>query len=219
MKNLSTSTDYELVELYENGNDNAFDELLQRHQSYVYSYILFLVKEEERADDIFQETFTRAIMAIRSHKYQTTGKFSAWLIRIAHNLIIDTTRETESGKLITQEKFTPGILNDIRLSEGGIENNIIEEQKASQIRKMLDYLPDVQREVILLRFYEDLSFKEIGLKETVVYNQTGSEVEIKQIEYTKLCLWNKFYLYPTFNPVLPYWHASVNLRGHIVPSS
>ena len=76
MKNLSTSTDYELVELYENGNDNAFDELLQRHQSYVYSYILFLVKEEERADDIFQETFTRAIMAIRSHKYQTTGKFS-----------------------------------------------------------------------------------------------------------------------------------------------
>ena len=160
MKNLSTSTDYELVELYENGNDNAFDELLQRHQSYVYSYILFLVKEEDKADDIFQETFTRAIIAIRSHKYQTTGKFSAWLIRIAHNLIIDATRETESGKQITQEKFTPIILNDIRLSESGVEKSIIEQQKADQIRKMLDYLPDVQREVILLRFYEDLSFKE-----------------------------------------------------------
>ena len=188
MKNLSTSTDYELVELYENGNDNAVDELLQRHQSYVYSYILFLVKEEERADDIFQETFTRAIMAIRSHKYQTTGKFSAWLIRIAHNLIIDTTRETESGKLITQEKFTPGILNDIRLSEGGIENNIIEEQKASQIRKMLDYLPDVQREVILLRFYEDLSFKEIAEKTGVSINTSLGRMRYALINLRKLVL-------------------------------
>ena len=186
MKNLSTSTDYELVELYENGNDNAFDELLQRHQSYVYSYILFLVKEEERADDIFQETFKRAIMAIRSHKYQTTGKFSAWLIRIAHNLIIDTTRETESGKLITQEKFTPGILNDIRLSEGGIENNIIEEQKASQIRKMLDYLPDVQREVILLRFYEDLSFKEIAEKTGVSINTSLGRMRYALINLRKM---------------------------------
>lgn len=186
MKNLSTSTDYELVELYENGNDNAFDELLQRHQSYVYSYILFLVKEEERADDIFQETFTRAIMAIRSHKYQTTGKFSAWLIRIAHNLIIDTTRETESGKLITQERFTPGILNDIRLSEGGIENNIIEEQKASQIRKMLDYLPDVQREVILLRFYEDLSFKEIAEKTGVSINTSLGRMRYALINLRKM---------------------------------
>ena len=186
MKNLSTSTDYELVELYENGNDNAFDELLQRHQSYVYSYILFLVKEEERADDIFQETFTRAIIAIRSHKYQTTGKFSAWLIRIAHNLIIDTTRETESGKLITQEKFTPGILNDIRLSEGGIENNIIEEQKASQIRKMLDYLPDVQREVILLRFYEDLSFKEIAEKTGVSINTSLGRMRYALINLRKM---------------------------------
>ena len=170
----------------ENGNDNAFDELLQRHQSYVYSYILFLVKEEERADDIFQETFTRAIMAIRSHKYQTTGKFSAWLIRIAHNLIIDTTRETESGKLITQEKFTPGILNDIRLSEGGIENNIIEEQKASQIRKMLDYLPDVQREVILLRFYEDLSFKEIAEKTGVSINTSLGRMRYALINLRKM---------------------------------
>ena len=186
MKNLSTSTDYELVELYENGNDNAFDELLQRHQSYVYSYILFLVKEEDKADDIFQETFTRAIIAIRSHKYQTTGKFSAWLIRIAHNLIIDTTRETESGKQITQEKFTPIILNDIRLSESGVEKNIIEQQKADQIRKMLDYLPDVQREVILLRFYEDLSFKEIAEKTGVSINISLGRMRYALINLRKM---------------------------------
>jgi RNA polymerase sigma-70 factor (ECF subfamily) len=186
MKNLSTSTDYELVELYENGNDNAFDELLQRHQSYVYSYILFLVKEEDKADDIFQETFTRAIIAIRSHKYQTTGKFSAWLIRIAHNLIIDTTRETESGKQITQEKFTPVILNDIRLSESGVEKSIIEQQKADQIRKMLDYLPDVQREVILLRFYEDLSFKEIAEKTGVSINTSLGRMRYALINLRKM---------------------------------
>ena len=186
MKNLSTSTDYELVELYENGNDKAFDEILQRHQNYVYSYILFLVKEEELADDIFQETFTRAIIAIRSHKYQTTGKFSAWLIRIAHNLIIDSTRETESEILITQEKFSPNILNDIRLSEGTIESNIMEQQKADQIRKMLDYLPDVQREVIIMRFYEDLSFKEIAEKTGVSINTSLGRMRYALINLRKL---------------------------------
>ena len=186
MKNLSTSTDYELVELYENGNDKAFDEILQRHQNYVYSYILFLVKEEEQADDIFQETFTRAIIAIRSHKYQTTGKFSAWLIRIAHNLIIDSTRETETGKLITQEKFSPNILNDIRLSEGAIDSSIMEEQKANQIRKMLDYLPDVQREVIIMRFYEDLSFKEIAEKTGVSINTSLGRMRYALINLRKL---------------------------------
>ena len=186
MKNLSTSTDYELVELYENGNDNAFDELLQRHQSYVYSYILFLVKEEDVADDIFQETFTRAIIAIRSHKYQTTGKFSAWLIRIAHNLIIDSSRETESGKLIIQENFTPSILNDIRLSEGAVEASIIEEQKSDQIRKMLDYLPEVQREVIILRFYEDLSFKEIAEKTGVSINTSLGRMRYALINLRKM---------------------------------
>lgn len=186
MKNLSTSTDYELVELYENGNDNAFDELLQRHQSYVYSYILFLVKEEDVADDIFQETFTRAIIAIRSHKYQTTGKFSAWLIRIAHNLIIDSSRETESGKLIKQEDFSPNILNDIRLSEGGIETNIMEQQKLEQLQKMLDYLPDVQREVVLLRFYEDLSFKEIAEKTGVSINTSLGRMRYALINLRKM---------------------------------
>ena len=186
MKNLSTSTDYELVELYENGNDNAFDELLQRHQSYVYSYILFLVKEEDVADDIFQETFTRAIIAIRSHKYQTTGKFSAWLIRIAQNLIIDSSRETESGKLIKQEDFSPNILNDIRLSEGGIETNIMEQQKLEQLQKMLDYLPDVQREVVLLRFYEDLSFKEIAEKTGVSINTSLGRMRYALINLRKM---------------------------------
>ena len=186
MKNLSTSTDYELAKLYENGNDNAFDELLQRHQNYVYSYILFLVKEEEQTDDIFQETFTRAIIAIRSHKYQTTGKFSAWLIRIAHNLIIDSSRETESGKLIIQENFTPSILNDIRLSEGAVETSIIEEQKSDQIRKMLDYLPEVQREVIILRFYEDLSFKEIAEKTGVSINTSLGRMRYALINLRKM---------------------------------
>ena len=186
MKNLSTCTDYELVQLYENGNDSAFDEILQRHQAYVYSYILFLVKEEDKADDIFQETFTRAIIAIRSHKYQTTGKFSAWLIRIAHNLIIDSTRETESAIFVTQEKISPIILNDIRLSEGGIETNIIEQQKADQLRKMLDYLPDVQREVVLLRFYEDLSFKEIAEKTGVSINTSLGRMRYALINLRKL---------------------------------
>jgi len=186
MKNLSTCTDYELVRLYENGNDKAFDELLDRHQSYVYSYILFLAKEEDLANDLFQETFTRAIFAIRSHKYQTTGKFSAWLIRIAHNLIIDSSRDIESEIVIAQEKFTPKILNDIRLSEGGVESNIVEQQRLSQLRNMLNYLPKVQREVIIMRFYEDMSFKDIAKKTGVSINTSLGRMRYALINLRKM---------------------------------
>ena len=105
MNKWDTMTDYELVELYEKGNDSAFDTILSRHQAYVYSYILFFVHQRDIADDIFQETFTRAIIAIRSHRYQTTGKFSAWLIRIAHNLVIDYLRESKGSSIVPTENF------------------------------------------------------------------------------------------------------------------
>lgn len=171
MKQLSSMTDYELVALYESGNDGAFDILLERHQQYLYSYILFLVKDEDVANDFFQDTFQRAIMAIRSHKYQMTGKFSSWLTRIAHNLIIDRSRETESGYTIREDQMLHSDLNTLRLmSESTREEEIIDRQSREAIRHMLDYLPAAQREVILLRFYEDLSFKEIAQQTNVSIN-------------------------------------------------
>ena len=116
MNQLSAMTDHELVVLYEEGNDGAFDVLLERHQAYIYSYILFLVKDEDVANDFFQDTFQRAIIAIRSHKYQTTGKFSAWLTRIAHNLILDKSRKTESTMTVREDQVKPKALNSLSLS-------------------------------------------------------------------------------------------------------
>ena len=162
MNNLSAMTDHELVVLYEEGNDSAFDILLARHQAYIYSYILFLVKDSDVANDFFQDTFQRAIIAIRSHKYQTSGKFSAWLTRIAHNLIIDKSRESETTCTVREDQVKPKTLNSLQLSEATREDEIIDRQTRESIRRLLDYLPEPQKEVIVMRFYDDLSFKEIA---------------------------------------------------------
>ena len=155
MNQLSAMTDHELVELYETGNDRAFDILLGRHQAYIYSYILFLVKDNDVANDFFQETFSRAIVAIRSHKYQTNGKFSAWLMRIAHNLIIDKSRESETNLTVRENQVKPKVLNSLSLSEATREDEIINRQNRESVRKLLDYLPVPQREVVMMRFYDD----------------------------------------------------------------
>ena len=161
MNDLNTMTDYELVTLYEQGNDSAFDIILKRYQDYVFSYITFLVRSEDLAEDLFQETFTRAIIAIRSHKYQTTGKFSAWLIRIAHNLVVDQMRNEEDINTTSKEEFPHDILNSLRYSEGSLENKIIERQNIKTLRHLLSYLPENQLEVVVMHFYEDLTFREI----------------------------------------------------------
>lgn len=179
-------TDHELVELYENGNDSAFDILLERHQSYIYSYILFLVKDSDVANDFFQETFSRAIVAIRTHRYQTNGKFSAWLIRIAHNLIVDKSRESEATYTVRENQVKPKVLNSLRLSEATREDEIIDHQRRESIRHLLDYLPEPQREVIMMRFYDDLSFKEIAEMTGVSINTSLGRMRYALINLRKL---------------------------------
>ena len=179
-------TDHELVVLYEQGNDSAFDILLARHQAYIYSYILFLVKDSDVANDFFQDTFQRAIIAIRSHKYQTSGKFSAWLTRIAHNLIIDKSRESETTNTVRQDQVKPKALNSLSLSEATREDEMIDSQTREGIRHMLDYLPAPQREVIIMRFYDDLSFKEIAQLTGVSINTALGRMRYALINLRKL---------------------------------
>lgn len=186
MNNLSAMTDHELVKLYEEGNDNAFDILLARHQAYIYSYILFLVKDSDAANDFFQDTFQRAIVAIRSHKYQTSGKFSAWLTRIAHNLVIDKSRECETICTVREDQVKPKALNSMRLSEATREDEIIDFQTREGIRQMLDYLPAPQREVVIMRFYDDLSFKEIAQQTGVSINTALGRMHYALINLRKL---------------------------------
>ena len=186
MNNLSALTDHELVKLYEEGNDSAFDVLLERHQAYIFSYILFLVKDTDVANDFFQDTFQRAIVAIRSHKYQTSGKFSAWLTRIAHNLIVDKSRECEQTCTIREEFVKPRALNSLRLSEATREDEMIDYQSRESIRRLLDYLPEPQKEVIMMRFYDDLSFKEIAQQTRVSINTALGRCRYALINLRKL---------------------------------
>ena len=186
MNNLNTMTDHELVVLYEQGKDQAFDVLLSRYKDYIYSYILFLVRNQDYADDIFQETFTRAIVAIRSHRYQTTGKFNAWLIRIAHNLVIDMARNGDSNNVVSSDDFSKDILNNINLSEGTLESQLIKEQNIKTLNQLLEYLPEPQREVIIMHFYEDLPFREIAEKTGVSINTALGRMRYDIINLRKM---------------------------------
>ena len=163
-------TDHELVVLYEEGNDSAFDVLLARHQAYIYSYILFLVKDTDVANDFFQDTFQRAIIAIRSHKYQTNGKFSAWLTRIAHNLVMDYFRDKEQANTISNDETDYDILNNIRLSEHNTEDQMLISQSLKDAKAIMELLPEPQSEVVKMRFYDNLSFKEIADKLNISIN-------------------------------------------------
>jgi RNA polymerase sigma-70 factor (ECF subfamily) len=162
MAYLQQMTDESLVVAYANGDNAAFDALLSRHKSSVYSYIYFIVRNREMAEDIFQETFMKAIVTIKQGRYTETGKFRAWINRIAHNLIIDSYRQEKNEQAISNDECEVDLLNNAKLADGTIEDRIIKEQILSDVKKLIGYLPDNQREVLLLRYYNDMSFKEIS---------------------------------------------------------
>jgi len=162
MTSLKMLTDEELVVVYAKGNNAAFDILLNRHKDTVYSYIYFIVKNRELAEDIFQETFVKAIVTIKQGRYTENGKFRAWISRIAHNLIIDNYRQEKNEQTISNDDCEVDLFNNYKLSEGTIEDEMIKNQILMDVKKLVNYLPDNQREVLLLRYYQDLSFKEIA---------------------------------------------------------
>ena len=162
MENLNMLTDDMLVACYSKGENRAFDELLARYQSKLFNYIYFIVRSQEVAEDIFQETFVKAITTIQQGRYTASGKFGAWLTRIAHNMIIDGFRQERSENTISNDETEVDLLNDIDLCDDNIETQIINEQTLTDVRRLVDALPDNQREVVYMRFYQDLSFKEIA---------------------------------------------------------
>jgi RNA polymerase sigma-70 factor (ECF subfamily) len=155
-------TDEHLVAAYANGDNNAFDTLLRRHQTRVFTYIFNIVKNKDIADDIFQETFVKAIMTIKQGRYYDAGKFSAWINRIAHNLIIDYFRQEKSENTVSVDNDDTDVLNRRDLSEENIEDAIITGQINNDVRRIMESLPESQREVLEMRFYRNMSFKEIA---------------------------------------------------------
>ncbi|MDE6485596.1 MAG: sigma-70 family RNA polymerase sigma factor [Duncaniella sp.] len=162
MQEMTKLTDRELVQAYANNDNNAFDTLLQRHQGKVFAYILRIVKNKDVADDIFQDTFVKAIMTIKQGRYTESGKFSAWLLRIAHNLIIDYFRQEKSEGVTSTDEEGVDLLNRRDLCEGTIEDWLVAEQLDVDLRQLVMALPDPQREVLIMRFYRNMSFKEIA---------------------------------------------------------
>jgi RNA polymerase sigma-70 factor (ECF subfamily) len=194
MTTLKQMTDEQLVVAYAEGNNVAFDILLNRHKSSVYSYINFIVRNREMAEDVFQETFVKAIMTIKQGRYTENGKFRAWINRIAHNLIIDSYRQDKIEQTISNDDCEVDLLNNAKLSDGTIEDKIVKEQILSDVKKLIEYLPENQKEVLMLRYYQDLSFKEIADITGVSINTALGRMRYAILNMRKLAEENKMIL-------------------------
>ena len=163
MKNLQDMTDEELALSYADGNNRAFDLLLLRNQSKLFSYILFVVHDRDTAEDIFQETFVKVITRLQEGRYMDSGKFGEWIMRNAHNAIKDWSSDQAALRTVdTSADNDLSKLPGADLYEGNIENHYVNSQVMTDVRRLLDALPPMQREVVYMRFYQQLSFKEIA---------------------------------------------------------
>lgn len=158
---LQQVSDQDLVKLYIGGDETVIEELLRRHKSKIFTSIYLLVKDQYLAEDIFQDAFIKVINTLRSGRYNEEGKFLPWVMRIAHNLVIDYFRKEKRAPTITSADGTD-VLNLIQIHEESAEERMLREQTHTDLRKMIQYLPDEQKEVLIMRHYADLSFKEIA---------------------------------------------------------
>jgi RNA polymerase sigma factor (sigma-70 family) len=161
MKNQIQLSDQEVVHMYINGDANALTTLVTRYKDKIFTSIYLLVKDRYLAEDIFQDVFIRVIDTLRSGRYTDEGKFLPWVMRIAHNLCVDHFRKVKRNPTI-KTSDDRDIFEVLNFSEAGIDSRIMNEQTSDKVRRMIDLLPEDQREVIILRHYADLSFKEIA---------------------------------------------------------
>ena len=155
-------SDYELLKRFINGEQSCFEQIIHRHKNKVFAYISLYIRDQALAEDIFQDTFLKVIQSVKSGKYQDNGKFISWVMRIAHNLIIDHFRRIRQMNTISNDEYESDLFNSKKLAESTVEDDIIKRQIQKDVRKMISHLPDDQREVAILRHYAGLSFKEIA---------------------------------------------------------
>lgn len=187
MKKLSQMTDEELAVEYVEGNNRAFDELLNRTKTGIFSYIIFIVHNQEVANDIFQETFLKAITNLQMRKYTPTGKFNAWMIRIAHNAIMDWYRRQKTKQIIDMDDdFDISSMSDKTLMETSSEDLMANAQVLADVKAMIGFLPETQREVVQMRYYQNLSFKEIAALTGVSINTSLGRMRYALINLRRL---------------------------------
>jgi RNA polymerase sigma factor (sigma-70 family) len=179
-------TDYELVQEFVDGSQSGIDVLIRRHKNRVFTYIMLMVKNEQLAEDIFQDTFIKVLHSLKAGKYKDNGRFLSWVIRIAHNLVIDHFRKEKQMKMLSNDDTVIDLFNNRKLADKNIEDNIIYEQICEDIRTLIERLPEDQKEVILLRHYGDLSFKEIADQTGVSINTALGRMRYALINLRKL---------------------------------
>ena len=163
-------SDQKLLNQYFSGDQSAISSLIERHKRRVREYIYMMVKDDNVADDIFQETFIKAIRVIDEGRYIDNGKFLSWILRIAHNQVIDYFRTCKQNKQVNESDTGYNILGSLRFAEKTIEDELVSSQIEQDIRNLVDLLPKEQREVVMMRYYSGLSFKEIAEQTDVSIN-------------------------------------------------
>jgi RNA polymerase sigma factor (sigma-70 family) len=181
-----TLSDYELVKNFVEGNQDSIEILVHRHKNRVFSYILLIVKNQELAEDIFQDTFIKVIKSLKRGKYVENGKFISWVLRISHNLIIDHFRKEKLNGTVSNDNWEIDIFNSRKFSEENIEDQLVNEQILSEVKDLIKELPDDQQQVIYMRHYLGLSFKEIADQTDVSINTALGRMRYALINLRKL---------------------------------
>ena len=168
--NVTTLSDRVLLNNYLLGDRSAISELIERHSRRVRNYIGIMVKDDAVADDIFQETFIKAVKVIDEGGYTDSGKFLSWILRIAHNRVLDHFRREKASRQINEKDAGYDVLGTLRFAENTVEDNIVHNELMETVRRLVEELPDDQREVVRLRYYSKLSFQEIAEQTEVSIN-------------------------------------------------
>lgn len=187
--NLSKLEDKQLVSLYTDGQEKAFEVLLNRHKNKIYNYIFMKIRDEALSQDIFQETFIKIIKTLKKGAYNEEGKFLPWAMRIAHNLMIDHFRKTNKVRMISESSSRSddyNIFDLLELKDNNIEDEIVHNELVNQMIELIDHLPDSQRDILNMRIFKEMSFKDIAQKENVSINTALGRMRYALINIRKL---------------------------------
>jgi RNA polymerase sigma factor (sigma-70 family) len=181
-----TVTDHDLIQRFISGDQSSVETLILRHKNKVYGYISMYIRDQALAEDIFQDTFLKVIQSLKTGRYQENGRFISWVMRIAHNLIIDHFRREKQMHVISNDDYESDLFNSKKLCEENVEDVMVKRQVIKDVRRLIQLLPEDQREVVILRHYTGLSFKEIADISNVSINTALGRMRYALINMRKM---------------------------------
>ena len=186
MTEFTILSDEELVKKFVSGETRCINILIDRHQKRIYSFIFMMVRQRDLAEDIFQDVFVKVVHSLKAGKYAENGRFTSWIMRIAHNLVIDHFRKQKNQQMLSNDQYTFDIFNNTRFSDETIEDRLVYDQMLSDVTKLVEQLPHTQKEVVTLRHYFGLSFKEIAEETDVSINTALGRMRYALINIKKM---------------------------------